>query len=242
VKRAVRKPVGATPDPSAPELKGGDSDRIVRRTLSEQVVRRLRPQILSMAFPQGFRLLTENIARELGVSRTPVREGLRELAKEGLVTYDGRSYFVKEFSPREISEIISIRKALEELAIRQACSHITEAALASLRRICDETAREIQENNIEALVRLDISFHDLIADASMNERLRMLTGSLSEQFHLTHRLSFKPEQMQETLREHRDILKTLEQRDVGRAVAAMDYHLDQVELRTLPRGSGGRGL
>jgi DNA-binding GntR family transcriptional regulator len=188
-----------------------------------------------MALPQGFRLLTENIAKDLGVSRTPVREGLRELAKEGLVTYDGRSYFVKKFSPREISEIISIRKALEELAIRQACSHITEASLASLRRICDDTARGIQENDIEALVRHDISFHDLIADASMNERLRMLTSSLAEQFHLTHRLSFKAEQMQESLREHRDILQSLEKRDSARAVAAMDYHLDQVELRTLPR-------
>lgn len=213
----------------------GSSDRIVHRTLSEQVVERLKPQILSMALPQGHRLLTENIAKELGVSRTPVREGLRELAKEGLVTYDGRSYFVKKFSPREISEIISIRKALEDLAIRQACSHITEDSLASLRRICDDSAREIQESNIEALVRLDISFHDLIADASMNERLRMLTGSLAEQFHLTHRLSYKAEQMQESLREHRSILQRLEQRDSDRAVAAMDYHLDQVELRTLPR-------
>jgi DNA-binding GntR family transcriptional regulator len=229
-------------DPSAQKPKGRDSKRIVRRTLSEQVVQRLKPKILSMAFPQGFRLLTESIARDLGVSRTPVREGLRELAKEGLVTYDGKRYFVKEFSPKEISEIISIRKALEELAIRQACSQITEDSLASLRHICDETAREIQENNIEALVRLDISFHDLIADASVNERLRMLTSTLAEQFHLTHRLSFKPEQMQETLREHRDILQSLEQRDIGRAVAAMDYHLDQVELRTLPRSNGGQDL
>jgi DNA-binding GntR family transcriptional regulator len=240
--RAVRKAVGASPDPSTPASKEGDSHRIERRTLSAQVVQRLKPQILSMALPQGLRLLTESIAKELGVSRTPVREGLRELAKEGLVTYNGRSYFVKEFSPREIAEIISIRKALEVLAIRQACSHITEGTLASLRLICSETARELQESNIEALVRLDISFHDLIADASLNERLRMLTSSLAEQFHLTHRLSFKPEQMQETLREHRDILRGLEQRDIDRAVSAMVYHLDQVELRTLPRGAGGQDL
>jgi DNA-binding GntR family transcriptional regulator len=235
MKRAPGDAAGVSQDPSTLASNGGGSVRIVHRTLSEQVVQRLKAQILSMALPQGFRLLTENIARELGVSRTPVREGLRELAKEGLVTYDGRSYFVKMFSPREISEIISIRKALEDLAIRQACSHITEDSLASLRRICDDSARGIQENNVEALVRLDIEFHDLIADASMNERLRMLTSGLAEQFHLTHRLSFKAEQMQESLREHRDILQGLEQRDSERAVAAMDYHLDQVELRTLPR-------
>jgi DNA-binding GntR family transcriptional regulator len=242
MKRVVRRATGASPDPSTPASKEGSFNRIVRRTLSEQVVQRLKPQILSMALPQGSRLLTENIARELGVSRTPVREGLRELAKEGLVTYDGRSYFVKEFSPREITEIISIRKALEVLAIRQACCHITESTLASLRLICSETANELQESNIEALVRLDISFHDLIADASLNERLRMLTSGLAEQFHLTHRLSFKPEQMQETLREHREILQGLEQRDADRAASAMVYHLDQVELRTLPRGSGGQDL
>jgi len=236
MKRAVLKAVGAPPDPSTLESKAGDPDRIVHRTLSEQVVQRLKPQILSMTFPQGFRLLTENIARELGVSRTPVREGLRELAKEGLVTYDGKSYFVKEFSPREIAEIISIRKALEVLAIRQACSHITENTLAALRGICDEATRGLHENNIEAHVRLDISFHDLIADASMNERLRMLTGSLAEQFHLTHRWSYKPDHLQKTIQEHRDILQGLEQRDIDRAVSAMEYHLDQVALRTLPRG------
>lgn len=235
MKRASADPGSASRGPGASGSSEGGSDRIVHRTLSEQVIQRLKPQILSMALPQGFRLLTENIAKDLGVSRTPVREGLRELAKEGLVTYDGRSYFVKKFSPREISEIISIRKALEDLAIRQACSHITEDSLASLRRICSDTAREIQEKNIEALVRLDIDFHDLIADASMNERLRMLTNGLAEQFHLTHRLSYKAEQMEESLREHRDILQRLEQRDSERAVAAMDYHLDQVELRTLPR-------
>jgi DNA-binding GntR family transcriptional regulator len=242
MKRAGPTAVGGSRDLPGPDSRGGDSDRIVHRTLSEQVVQRLKRQILSMALPRGARLLTEKIARELGVSRTPVREGLRELAKEGLVTYDGKRYFVKEFSPKEIAEIISIRKVLEVLAIQQACSRITEATIASLRRMCDETARELRKNNIEALVRLDIGFHDLIADASQNGRLRMLTNSLSELFHLTHRLSFKRELMQETLREHRDILKGLEQRDIDRAVSAMEYHLDQVRLRTLPRGNGGQGL
>ena len=216
-------------------MKEAKTERIVRRTLSEQVAEKLKTRILSIALEPGTRLLTDVLAGELGVSRTPVREGLRELVKEGLVTYDGKSYAVKTFSRKDAEEVLSIRRALEVLAARQAADNITDAQLQELRKQQLQSEERLKKGDIQSLVEIDFRFHEVIADASLNSRLRMLTNGLREQIFLSHRWSFDPQQLWKTLAEHKRILQALLARDPERAARAMGEHLERVAERTLAR-------
>jgi DNA-binding GntR family transcriptional regulator len=216
-------------------MKTPKAERIVRRTLSEQVAEKLKARILSVALEPGVRLLTDVLAEELGVSRTPVREGLRELVKEGLVTYDGKRYAVKTFSRKDAEEVLSIRRALEVLAAQQAAGNITDTQLQKLRSLQSQSEEKLNIGDIQSLVDIDFRFHEVIADASLNSRLRMLTSGLREQIFLSHRWSFDPQQLEQTLTEHRHILQALFDRDPERAGLAMGEHLDRVAARTLAR-------
>lgn len=216
-------------------MKAAKTERIVRRTLSEQVAQRLKTRILSVALQPGTRLLTDALAQELGVSRTPVREGLRELVKEGLVSYDGKRYAVKTFSRQDAQEVLSIRRALEVLATRQAAGNITDAQLQELRSLQSQSEEKLKKGDVQSLVDIDFRFHEVIADASLNSRLRMLTNGLREQIFLSHRWSFDPRQLGKTLAEHRRILQALFARDPERAALAMGEHLERVAARTLAR-------
>jgi DNA-binding GntR family transcriptional regulator len=211
------------------------TDHIVRRSLSEQVVEKLKNRILSLQMEPGRRLLTDTLAAELGVSRTPVREGLKELVKEGLVNYDGKSYAVKIFSRRDAEEILSIRRALEVLAARQAGANITAGQLHELQSLQSQSQKKLDEGDIQSLVEIDFRFHELIADASLNSRLRMLTTGLREQIFLSHRWSFDPKQLVQTIAEHEGILRALLVRDPEMAAQAMDEHLEHVARRTLAK-------
>jgi len=209
--------------------------RIVRRTLSEQVAEKLKARILSLALQPGARLLTDALAAELGVSRTPVREGLKELVKEGLITYDGKSYAVKAFSRRDAEEILSIRRALEVLAARQAGANITDRQLRELDGLQTQSEERQKNGDLQKLVDIDFRFHELIADAALNRRLRMLTNSLREQIFLSHRWSFDPRQLEQSIAEHGRILRALAARDPEASARAMGEHLERVAERTLAR-------
>jgi DNA-binding GntR family transcriptional regulator len=216
-------------------MKAAKSERIARRTLSEQVAEKLKTRILSIGLEPGTRLLTDALAEELGVSRTPVREGLRELVKEGLVSYDGKSYAVKTFTRKDAEEVLSIRRALEVLAARQAGGNITDAQLRELRSLQSQSEERLKKGDVQSLVDIDFRFHEVIADASLNSQLRMLTNGLREQIFLSHRWSFDPRQLWNTLAEHRRILRALLARDPERAARAMGEHLERVAARTLSK-------
>jgi DNA-binding GntR family transcriptional regulator len=209
--------------------------RIVRHTLSEQVAEKLKARILSLALEPGARLLTDALAAELGVSRTPVREGLKELVKEGLITYDGKSYAVKAFSRRDAEEILSIRRALEVLAARQAGANITDRQLRELDGLQTQSEERQKNGDLQSLVDIDFRFHELIADAALNRRLRMLTNSLREQIFLSHRWSFDARQLEQSIAEHGRVLRALAARDPEASARAMAEHLERVAERTLAR-------
>ena len=212
-----------------------ETDRIVRRSLSEQVVERLKVRILSPGVEPGQRLLTDALAAEMGVSRTPVREGLKELVTEGLVTYDGKSYAVKIFSRRDAEEILSHPPGFGGPGGQPGRSQHHRRAAPGAARPAVPIRRRLDKGDIQSLVEIDFRFHELIADASLNSRLRMLTNGLREQIFLSHRWSFDPKQLVQTIAEHGRILQALLARNPEMAAQAMGEHLVHVAERTLAR-------
>jgi len=211
--------------------------RIVRQSLSEQAASAIKSRILSLDLPPGTRLVIDVLADELGVSRTPVREGLRELVAQGLVTYDGNSYVVTSYARQDVENLFAIRRALEVLAVSQAAQRMSDETLQELRALCDEGEQRIAAGDTEFLITMDMQFHYKVSQGSQNSRLQSLLDSLREQCWLIRRWGFLRTLVQFveqiTLEEHAAILDRLSARDPEGAARLMDEHLRKGEQRTL---------
>jgi DNA-binding GntR family transcriptional regulator len=210
---------------------------LIRQSLSQQAGEAIKRRILSLDLPPGTRLVVDVLAEEMGVSRTPVREALRELVSQGLVTYDGNSYTVTRYTRRDVEEIFAIRRALEVLAARQAAERISPQALQELRALCEEGVRRLRERDAKFLVEMDSRFHEIIAEQSGNTRLQSMLASLRDQAWLIRRWGFMNRLAEYvetvTVAEHLAILERLEAHDPDGAAALMEEHLLRGEQRTL---------
>jgi len=199
--------------------------------LREVVYETLREAIRSGVLAPGERLMEIQVAEELGVSRTPVREAIRRLEAEGLVVMiPRRGTYVSDMSLRDISDVFEIREALEVLAVSLAAARITDDELEELERMMVELDEVIGKNDIEGLVEVDIRFHMKIYEASRNVRLISILSNLREQttrFRMTSMST--PGRMQNTMEEHRAIVEALGDRDPEEAGRVTHEHLANAE-------------
>ena len=140
------------------------------RTLVESVTAYLREEIIKGKREPGVRLSQEELAEEFGVSRIPIREALRQLAAEGLVTlHPRRGAFVSELTPESGEELLAIAGALEGLATRRGAERVTPEGLQEMRRLLDEMPR--YERKPLDWYQLNQAFHMVLVRASGWERL-----------------------------------------------------------------------
>ena len=175
--------------------------------LREIVCEVLRDAIRGGILKPGEWLKENDLADELLVSRTPVREAIRKLEQEGyVVTVPRRGAYVASVSIRDINEIFEIRAALEALACELAAERITEEEQERLERLLVAIGRAIEEHDMERIVRTDIEFHELLYQAARNERLLVIIGNLREQLTRFRTISMShPGRLKATLEEHRAI-------------------------------------
>lgn len=148
-----------------------------RRVTAVELVREsLRAAILRGDLPGGTRLVQTEIASQLDVSTTPVREAMRDLASEGLITLDShRIGTVRKPDWEEMSEIVEIRRALERVAMQRAMNNITETQLASARDLADQLAGDV---DLGTWVQRNIDFHSVFHWATSTGRLANFLVSL----------------------------------------------------------------
>jgi DNA-binding GntR family transcriptional regulator len=148
------------------------------RTATDFVSASLRHSILTGELAGGTRLGLSEVASIFDVSTTPVREALRELSFEGLVTLDNyRGGVVTAVTRREVDEIVRIRQVLEPLAIEEAMEGMTEEILGDAQEILDEMATS---DSWETWVHGNRAFHRKIYEASSSQRLVSLIKSLQD--------------------------------------------------------------
>lgn len=149
--------------------------------LTRLVVDALRDRILSGGFPPGERLVEGRLSEELGVSRMPVREALRQLASEGLVTIEPRrGATVTQFNEEQMRELVEVRATLEGLNAKLAARRHDEAKIAELQAILDEGVRMAETGDPATLMRLNQRFHDALANIASNSVLRDMMRSLRD--------------------------------------------------------------
>lgn len=151
------------------------------RTLTEETAQRLRQDIIQGVTPPGTRLAEAAVAKQLGVSRVPVREALVTLEREGLVSFSatGRA-FVKDLTPQDFEELFLLRLALEPLSARLAAPRLRGNA-----DLLDQNIRETaRAKSLRDVTSLDLDFHQIILEASHQPRLVRLWKSLRPELEL----------------------------------------------------------
>lgn len=195
--------------------------------LRDVVFNTLREAILKGDLKPGERLMELQLASKLGVSRTPIREAIRMLEQEGLaVTTPRKGAEVAKMTLKDMEDVLEIRDALDELAVRIACQKITDEQLKQLEDVKELFEKNTQTNNVKNIAEADVSFHDVIYEATGNPKLVTLLNNLREQVYRYRVEYIKDSKNYPTLiAEHEAILDSLKNRDVKNAVEAMHVHV-----------------
>jgi DNA-binding GntR family transcriptional regulator len=207
-------------------------------SLTDTIYEQLWRRIVNLEFVPGARLSEDQLARELGLSRTPVREALMRLSQTGLVTMHARrGFFVPTVSRQDVIELYDVRSALEVFATRRATPLISDDEIGALReRQIQATARASQDDPAaaEEIILADLSLHHRLQDLGGNPRSwSILAGVMAQLSLISVRSAKTPELGLASLREHSVILDALSHRDVDAAAAAMETHIEAVKRRAL---------
>jgi len=188
----------------------------------------IRNHILDGTFPPGERLIESRIAEQIGTSRTPVREALHLLEKEGLLESIPRAgYRVRSLRWEEVEEIYEIRVVNETLAARLAMKRISPKELLALENNLKVAEHEVTHGNPKAFVHRDAEFHEILARASGSERLFELCELLRKHM-LRYRIQglYLPESGLRAIEGHRRILECLRACDEQGLEQAIREHLE----------------
>ena len=217
VAQKARKWTAATPD------------SLRNTSRSEFVFAALRDAIWDGRFAPGERIPEEEIARALGVSRTPVREALRRLQERGMLAVGaGRSLVVAELSKQQVLELYAMREILEGSAARFAAQHANETEIDILHRLLGELDKHRDDPRM--LVSLNRRFHRAICEAAHNRYLIATLDGMHDALALLHSNTFRlPNRRSETDAEHRRIVRAIERRDADAAEKAARDHVRQAQ-------------
>lgn len=201
------------------------------KPLRELVFESLREAIISGRLHPGQHLMEIQLAEELGVSRTPVREAIRKLELEGLVVMIPRKgAYVAGLSIKDIADVFEIRRALEGLAARLAAERCTDEELEEMERILMKTAELVEEGRVEEIIEWDTRFHEALVKAAHNPRLSQLVANLREQVQRFRNSSLRhPGRLKVALEEHRQIVEAIAERDPDLAQNRAYEHIESAE-------------
>ena len=202
------------------------------RPLYEEVAERLRNSIFSHEYAPGAWIDEQSIAAEYGISRTPMREAIKVLAAEGLITMKmRRGAYVTEVSKSDLNQIFTVLALLEGQACREAATKATEKQLEALDSIHLKLERAAADRNLDEFFVINQSFHEKIQEISSNPWMKRTIDDLKKVLKLQRRDSLsKRGRMESSLLEHRKILSALLARDPDLSEKLMKEHFLQGQL------------
>lgn len=210
-------------------------------TIKGRAYEHIRRNILDATIPVGTALSEYQLAREIGVSRTPVREALKRLEHEGLVrSVARRGTFVADLTVRDIVEIYQVRMQLEGLAARVAAERMESGGIEELIAELDKAERLARQGRLEAAREHDIHLHKRIIESTSNARLAQILSTLDDQVHrIRHRAMGNSTRRPKTLTEHRAVLQAIHDRDAAAAERAMRDHLQAAKENAIEMALAG---
>lgn len=199
------------------------------KPLREIVFESMREAIIGGVLKPGERLMEIQLADEMGVSRTPVREAIRKLELEGFVVMIPRKgAYVAGVTHKDVADVFEIRAALEGLAAGLAAERATDDEIEEMERLLLFNEGELK--TLEQIVEADTDFHALVYKASRNNRLIQILANLREQIQRFRATSLAvPGRIKNAIEEHRAIVEALANHDVEKAQELASSHIVTAE-------------
>lgn len=208
-----------------------------KRLVTEQIIERLIPAIATGSFPPGYRLVEDELASELGVSRVPVREAIRELSLQGILcTAPGRGWRIAPFDDRQIREVCSVRIALETILLAEAMPKLRSdpAKFARLDAELESMRRAAGISDAEGLSHADVNFHRAAIRMSENSFGIRIWEGLSRQVLIIFGLEiYRDPDFAAVVAQHESLRSFLAEGDPSRLEPVLQDHITG---RTRPKG------
>lgn len=224
-------PSPAIPPARAPARAAADAPPVLAplspRALYQEVADRLRQKIFARELEPGAWVDELKLAGEYGISRTPLREALKVLAVEGLVTMKlRRGAYVTEMSPDDVSQVYRLLGLLESDAAGEAASLASDAQLAQLQVLHERLERQVRQR--DAFFATNEQFHFKLLEVAGNRWRQQIVADLRKVMKLNrHHSLLKQGRLADSLAEHREIMLALARRDAARATKLMRSHFER---------------
>lgn len=205
--------------------------------LRDVVFNTLRQAILTGELKPGERLMEIHLANRLGVSRTPIREAIRKLELEGLVTMiPRRGAEVAQITEKSMKDVLEVRRTLDALSAELACERISKEEEDALLKACQDFEEAVKTKDAKIIAKADVALHDIIAAATGNQRLIQLINNLAEQMY-RYRFEYIKDtsQHEQIIKEHRIIYESIVNKDKEAASNMAKTHIDNQEKAVINR-------
>lgn len=204
-------------------------NKVKKSSLTDEIAAELRNSILSGKLKPNTRLFEKELAEQLGVSRGPLREALRLLEGEGMISsITGRGSFVNSFSARKVAELYNIRLILEQQAIRLAARRATDEQLAELEQILNAMLQAGRKGQMDKVVELDLQYHEKIWELADHQLLNQILNSLSAQirsYMAVHTSLY--EDLAVGIENHKVLFNALKEKNEDASARLMRQHLEE---------------
>lgn len=213
-------------------------------SLRGRVFTQLQEDILNGKYQSGDNLIETKLSEELGVSRTPIREAIRQLELEGLAqSIPNKGAIVKGVSKQDIEDIYTIRMMIEGLAARWATEKITPQELEELKEAMELEEFYTLRNDTEHLMKLDSRFHDIIFKASKSKPLMHTLSTFHHYVQTARTASFKtPGRALKVLEEHKSILQAVIEGDAEKAERLTTEHVRNASINLININEKAKGV
>lgn len=207
-----------------------------RKSVAKDVIAYIKDQILTGELNPGDRIVETRLAKDLGISQTPVREALRELQGEGIIhIVPNKGPMVCTMNMKDVFEIYSLRSVIEGLAIRLATQWATDEEVAELETIYNEMKEKLYDESVIYLMDDSHRIHDQIMKMSNHAQLYSIFQSLSFKISLLNRLLGTKKTKQYEVDQHQELIDAVKSRDMNHAEQVMRRHIyrsymDYIEL------------
>lgn len=201
------------------------------RPLREIVYEELKRQILIGEITPGTRMMEVELAEDMGVSRTPVREAIRKLEKEGLVTIEPRKgAYASNISIKDMVDVLEVRQGLEAMAAAIASEKISDAQKEELQNAVDQYRAAVESEDVEEIIKYDQKFHMLIVTYSDNKTLTQVFSTVQELVIRFRYIYYDDFNRYENMpNEHQEIEEAIMSGDSEKARIAADQHVARLK-------------
>jgi DNA-binding GntR family transcriptional regulator len=212
-----------------------------RKSLREEVYDSLRKSIIHGKLKAGQRLIEEQLAHQVGISRTPVREAFHKLERDDLVARLPKGGFVvKKFTREDVEEIFGIRGALESYAAYLATSHISPDRMEILEKKIDESEQALEKQDYDRVVQLHTEFHDFLYKSCKSKKLIEMINNFSDYFFRYRAALLHAETgFQHSIEDHRQMLEAMKKKNPRLVERIVRNHLSrgkEIALKEIDEG------